>query len=117
MMYSSNPYIWNRFFFSFVQQYLHTALRVKFRQSLRQHGCNRGKFLQTLHSEEKKVAIALWKAKVPLKTIREQCQMSESTLWKILSHAKENPHTPVLARKKGNGQTPKINPRHPASTK
>ena len=28
-------------------------------------------------NEDKKVAIALWKAKVPLKTIRAQCKMSE----------------------------------------
>ncbi len=33
------------------------------------------------------MAIALWKAKVPLKTIREQCNMSEKTLWRILTHA------------------------------
>jgi hypothetical protein len=33
-------------------------------------------FSKHFSNGEKKVAIALWKAKVPLKTIREQCNMS-----------------------------------------
>jgi hypothetical protein len=33
------------------------------------------------------VAIALWKAKVPLKTTREQCNMPVKTLRRILTHA------------------------------
>jgi hypothetical protein len=44
-------------------------------------------FSKHFSSDEKKVAIALWKAKVPLKTIREQCNMPEKTLWQILAHA------------------------------
>jgi hypothetical protein len=35
------------------------------------------KFSKHFSSEEKKVAIALWKAKVPLKTVREQFKISE----------------------------------------
>jgi transposase len=65
-------------------------------------------FSKHFSSDEKKVAITLWKAKVPLKAIREQCNMSERTLRRILTHAKENPITPVLARKKGTGRTPKV---------
>jgi hypothetical protein len=34
-------------------------------------------FSKHFSSEEKKVVIALWKAKVPLKTVREQCKISE----------------------------------------
>jgi hypothetical protein len=34
--------------------------------------------------EDKRVAIELWKAKVPLKSIRDQLSMSESTLRQIL---------------------------------
>jgi hypothetical protein len=37
-------------------------------------------FSKHFSSDKKKVAIALRKAKVPLKTIREQCNMSERTL-------------------------------------
>ncbi len=35
-------------------------------------------FSKRFSNEEKKVAIALWKAKVPLKTVREQCKISEN---------------------------------------
>ncbi len=34
-------------------------------------------FSKHFSREENKVAIALWKAKVPLKTVREQCKESE----------------------------------------
>jgi hypothetical protein len=34
-------------------------------------------FSKHFSSEEKKVAMALWKAKVPLKTVREQFKISE----------------------------------------
>jgi hypothetical protein len=34
-------------------------------------------FPKHFSSEEKKVAMPLWKAKVPLKTVREQCKISE----------------------------------------
>jgi hypothetical protein len=43
-----------------------------------------------------------------VKTISEQCNMSERTLGRILTHAKKNPNIPVLARKTGTGRTPKI---------
>ncbi len=45
--------------------------------------------------EEKRAAIELWKASVPLKKIREQLSMNERTLRRILSHAKANPDAPV----------------------
>jgi hypothetical protein len=56
-------------------------------------------FSKHFSSDEKKLAIALWKAKVPLKTIRDQCNMSEKTLWRILTHAcpgKENRNRKLL---------------------
>jgi hypothetical protein len=34
-------------------------------------------FSKHFSREEKKVAMALWKAKVPRKTVREQCKISE----------------------------------------
>ena len=40
---------------------------------------------------EKRAAIELWKAKSPLKRIREQLQMSERGLRNILDYAKKNP--------------------------
>ncbi len=40
--------------------------------------------------ETKRVAIELWKAKVPLKSIRAQLSMSESTLRQILASRKRS---------------------------
>ena len=40
--------------------------------------------------ETKRVAIELWKAKVPLKSIRAQLSMSESTLRRILASRKRS---------------------------
>lgn len=57
----------------------------------------------TFSKEQKRAAIEMWKAKVPLKTIRNQLDMSESTLRRILKFAKANPGAPVAERKKGNG--------------
>ena len=44
----------------------------------------------------KRAAVELWKAKVPLKNIREQLQMSERTLRRVLAAAKASPEDPVL---------------------
>ena len=53
--------------------------------------------------EDKRVAVELWKAGVPLKNIREQLKMSERSLRRILAHAKSNPSLPVKKRKIGSG--------------
>jgi hypothetical protein len=59
--------------------------------------------------EEKRVAIELWRAKVPLKAIRDQVQMSESTLRRVLAFAKKNPDTLIAGRKVGSGRPCLIN--------
>jgi hypothetical protein len=41
--------------------------------------------------EVKMAAIELWKAKVPLASIRQQLKMPERTLCRILAHEKQNP--------------------------
>ena len=46
--------------------------------------------------DAKRAAVELWKAKVPLKNIREQLQMSERTLRRVLAAAKASPEDPVL---------------------
>jgi hypothetical protein len=48
---------------------------------------------------EKRTAIELWKAGIPLKRIREQLNISESSLRRILKFAKENPLDPIAATK------------------
>ena len=50
--------------------------------------------------DAKRAAVELWKAKVPLKNIREQLQMSERTLRGVLATAKASPEDPVPKRKK-----------------
>jgi hypothetical protein len=52
-------------------------------------------------------AFELWKAKVPLKDIRSQLQMSEATLRRILTVAKNNPDDPCPDRKAGCGRSPR----------
>ena len=54
-------------------------------------------------SGTRRVAVELWRAKVPLKKIMDQLQMSKTTLLRLLCHAKENPDVPVKPRKKGTG--------------
>jgi hypothetical protein len=60
--------------------------------------------------EQKRVAVELFKAKVPRKCIRKQLQMSQHILRHILSHAKSHPDSPVIARKSGTGLARKITP-------
>jgi hypothetical protein len=48
-------------------------------------------------------AIELWKAKVPLASIRQQLKMPERTLPQILAHKKQNPGGPLPVRKKSPG--------------
>jgi hypothetical protein len=61
-------------------------------------------------SREEKDCIELWKAKVPLKEIRSQLQMSEATLRRILTVAKNNPDDPCPDLKAGSGKKSKVSP-------
>jgi hypothetical protein len=56
---------------------------------------------------DKRVAVELWKAKVPLKSIRKQLNMSERSLRRILAFAKKNPDVPVQGGWKDLGGHPK----------
>ncbi len=58
--------------------------------------------------EAKRATIELWKAKVPLKDIRNQLKISESTLRRILAFAKKTPDNPISDRKPGSGRPLKI---------
>jgi hypothetical protein len=49
--------------------------------------------------EDKRVAIELWRVKVPLATIKKQVKMLERSLRRILSFAKSNPDAPDAGRK------------------
>ena len=55
-------------------------------------------------AEDKRVAIELRKAGVPLKKIRDQLQISAASLKRVLAHARKNPDSPVAQRKKGTGR-------------
>jgi hypothetical protein len=46
----------------------------------------------------KRAAGDLWRAKVPLNTIRSQLKLSESALRRILAFAKRNPINPIIPR-------------------
>ena len=48
---------------------------------------------------QKKAAIELWKANIPLKNIREQLKMRRC-LRNVLAYAKEHPEDPVQKRRK-----------------
>ena len=62
------------------------------------------------HSEEeKRSAIELRKAGVPLKKIRDQLKMTERTLRRILTNAANHPLFPVPKRKFGTGRKSTIN--------
>ena len=58
--------------------------------------------------DTKRAAVELWKAKVPLKNIREQLQMNERTLRRVLAVAKASPEDPVPKRKKTSGRPGKV---------
>jgi hypothetical protein len=57
---------------------------------------------------DKRVAVKLWKANVPLKSIRKQLNMSERSLRQILAFAKKNPDAPVQERMQGSGRPSKV---------
>jgi hypothetical protein len=54
--------------------------------------------------EVKRAALKLWKAKVPLDSIRKQFNMPERSLHKILAHEKQNPGGTFLDKKNSPGQ-------------
>jgi hypothetical protein len=57
---------------------------------------------------DRRSAIELWKAKVPLKTIREQLDMSKATLERISAFARANSENPVPVWKPGSGRPSKF---------
>jgi hypothetical protein len=63
---------------------------------------------KSLKNENKRAAVELWRAKVPLSNIRKQLKMSEKTLRRILFFAKANPHNPIQPRKPVKGRPRKI---------
>ena len=64
--------------------------------------------LNNFLEKKKRAAIELWKAKVPLTKIRQQLDMKEKTLRRILRFAEANPDAPVGERKKGSGRPSKF---------
>ena len=50
---------------------------------------------KNFEKDSKRAAVELWRAGVPLGTIRKQLKMSESTLRRILAFARKNPTLPV----------------------
>ena len=50
---------------------------------------------QRFKNDSKRAAVELWRAGVPLATIRKQLKMSESTLRRILAFARKNSTLPV----------------------
>ncbi len=75
----------NLFPHPFLGQY-RTTLAMKAQQS------QAGKNFKT---DFKRAAVELWRAGVPLATIRKQLKMSEFTLRRILADARKNPTLPV----------------------
>jgi transposase len=69
-----------------------------------------GSSLKHFTSEQKSAAVELFKARVPLKKIRNQLNMSERTLRRILSHAKSHPESPIISRKPGSGRPTTFTP-------
>jgi hypothetical protein len=63
-----------------------------------------------LSRDLKVAAIELSKANVPLKKIRDQLNISESSLRRILSFARKNPANPISARKKRVAHNLKLTP-------
>jgi hypothetical protein len=57
---------------------------------------------------DKQVAGEIWKANVPLKSIRKQLNMSERSLRRILAFAKKNPDAPVQERMQWSGRPSKV---------
>ncbi len=66
---------------------------------------------KTYFREQKRAAFKLWKAKVPLKEIRSQLQMSEATLRRILTVAR-NKDDSCPDCKAGRGKKSKVSEEH-----
>ena len=64
--------------------------------------------VKPLTEAEKRAAIELWKANVPLKKVREQMKMSERGLRNILAYAKSHPQDPIPKKKKNAGPPTKV---------
>ena len=64
--------------------------------------------VKPLTEAEKRAAIELWKANVPLKKIREQMKMSERGLRNILAYANSHPQDPIPKKKKNAGLPTKV---------
>jgi hypothetical protein len=54
-------------------------------------------------AETRRVAVELWNAKVPLKKIRDQQQMSKAILMCLLAYARDCPYQPIKPLKTGIG--------------
>jgi hypothetical protein len=54
---------------------------------------------KNVKDDAKRAAGELWRAKVPLNTIRSQIKLSESTLRRILAFTKRNPINPIIPGK------------------
>ena len=93
----------NLFPHHFLGQY-RTTLAVEVQQS------QAGKNFKT---DSKRAAVELWRAGVPLDTIRKQLKMSESTLRRILAVVRKNPTLPAeevhgLPAERGGGAADKV---------
>ncbi len=76
LMDSNNSDIQNWFFRVFTAIFTYRTRLIFANRSSNMDSIEKN-FSKHFSSEEKKVAIALWKAKVPLKTVREQFKISE----------------------------------------
>ena len=63
-----------------------------------------GTTFKHISSDQKRAAIELFKAGVSRKKIWTQLNMSDRSLRKILSYAKQNPDSPIGTRKPGSGR-------------
>jgi hypothetical protein len=56
----------------------------------------------------RRVAVEFWLAKVSLAKIKEQLQIFNATLKKVLAHARAHPEEPVQKGKKGSCRVSKV---------
>jgi hypothetical protein len=64
---------------------------------------------KNLKNDDKSAAVELWRARVPLSTIRNQLKMFERTLGTVLAFTKANPRNNIKSRKHMSGRLRKIN--------
>ncbi len=53
---------------------------------------------KNLKNDDKRAAVELWKAKLPLSTIRNQLKLFEKTLRSVLAFTKGNPFNNIKSR-------------------